>query len=92
MRAIAWVLVGSLVGCAGGADEVPRDSEVSEGVTDAYELTHLVLADPGAEVEEVFGGYYQPNVLVLDRLGLAVWRTTGGAAAGSVEEAVVGAL
>lgn len=60
--------------------------------TDAYGLTHLVLADPGATVEAVFGGTYQPNALLLDRDLTVLWRMTGGATANTVEQAVIDAL
>lgn len=55
-------------------------------------LTHAVLADPGAIVEATWGGYYQPNVVVIGRDGVVDWRSTGGAATAGLEEAVRAAL
>lgn len=59
---------------------------------DAFSVTHAVLADPGGLTEAVFGGFYQPNALILDRDLTVVWRMTGSAAASGLDAAVMDAL
>jgi peroxiredoxin len=70
----------------------PPDAQDLLAWTDAYDLTHPVLADPGARIEADFGGYYQPNVLVIGRDMVVRWRSTGGGAAAGVNAAVDAAL
>ncbi|MCB9666296.1 MAG: redoxin domain-containing protein [Alphaproteobacteria bacterium] len=53
-----------------------------------FSVTHLVLNDPQATVEAVFGGFYQPNVVVLDEDLVVRWRNTGSSSAQAVTAAV----
>ncbi len=69
----------------------PPDAADLRAWTQAYAISHAVLGDDGA-VEAIFGGFYQPNVLVIDRDHLVTYRGTGGGQADEIRDAIEAAL
>ena len=70
----------------------PPDADDLRQWSAAFGLTHAVLTDPDAVVEGDWGGFYQPNVVVVGRDLVVDWRSTGGAATSGLADAVRAAL
>jgi peroxiredoxin len=70
----------------------PPDAADLRSWSSTLGVTHAVLADPGAVIEATWGGYYQPNVVVIGRDLTITWRSTGSTATAGLDAAVRGAL